>query len=89
MTTGNTIVLTRWTFVSKVMSLLLNVIIILLLDSVTTYTYSISLFWILLPQRNCRRTSKVPCAEHQVFVEYLLEIQIYVYREGRKEKIIS
>ena len=44
MTTGKTIVLTRWTFVSKVMSLLLNVIIILLLDSVTTYTYSISLF---------------------------------------------
>ena len=44
MTTGKTIVLTRWTFVSKVMSLLLNVIIILLLDSVTTHTYSISLF---------------------------------------------
>ena len=44
MTTGKTIVLTRWIFVSKVMSLVLNVIIILLLDSVTTYTYSISLF---------------------------------------------
>ena len=41
MTTGKTIALTRWTFAGKVMSLLLNVII-LLLDSLTTYPYTIS-----------------------------------------------
>ena len=43
MTTGKTIALTRWTFAGKVMSLLLNVII-LLLDSLTMYPYTISLF---------------------------------------------
>jgi len=45
-----------------------------------TYTYSISLFFlILLPQSNWQRSSRVCWAEHQVFVKYLLEIQISVY----------
>ena len=42
--TGKTIALTRGNSAGKVMFLLLNVIIILLLDSLTMYTYSISLF---------------------------------------------
>ena len=37
-----------------------------------------------------RRLSKVPCADHQVLPEYLLEIQIsmYIWKEGRKERIL-
>ena len=36
----------------------------------------------------CRRLNKVPCADHQVLPEYLLEIQIsvYIWQEGRKER---
>ena len=37
------------------------------------------IFWILLPQSNWQRSSRVCWAEHQVFLKYLLEIQISVY----------
>ena len=49
----------------------------------SAYLFIIGCFW---NSCYCRRLSKVPCAEHQVFADYLLEIQIYVYREGRKEE---
>ena len=54
-------------------------------DSLMTYTYSISVFWILCHRDYCRRSSKVPCADHQVLPEYL-ERYIFLCIFGRKER---
>ena len=42
-------------------------------------------FWILLPKMLLQKVDQVPHAEHQILLEYLLEIQVsvYVWKEDR------
>ena len=52
------------------------------------HTAYLILFGFCCHRGYCRRLSKVPCADHEVLPEYLLEIQIsvYIWQEGRKER---